>query len=56
MTVTKKGYCELKILKGQQSNKLKALTDANCWGIFKKGKVKFKPGDFVEWLPLFPGS
>ena len=51
-----KGYCELKILKGQQSNKLKALTESNCWGIFKKGKSKFKRGDFVECLPLVPSS
>lgn len=56
MALTKKGSCELKILKGQQSNKLKALTEANCWGIFEKGKAKFKPGDFVEWLPLIPSS
>ena len=55
-TVTKKGSCELKILKGQQSNKLKALTEANCWGIFESGKAKFKPGDFVECLPLIPSS
>ncbi len=54
--VTKKGSCELKILKGQQSNKLKALTEANCWGIFESGKAKFKPGDFVECLPLIPSS
>tara|TARA_Y100000590_G_scaffold387315_1_gene460727 strand:+ start:632 stop:1873 length:1242 start_codon:yes stop_codon:yes gene_type:complete len=56
MTVTKRGSCELKILKGQQSNKLKALTEANCWGIFENGKAKFKVGDFVECLPLIPGS
>jgi len=55
-TVTKKGSCEVKILKGQQSNKLKALTEANCWGIFESGKAKFKPGDFVECLPLIPSS
>jgi len=55
-TVTKKGSCELKILKGQQSIKLKALTEANCWGIFESGKAKFKPGDFVECLPLIPSS
>jgi len=54
--VTKKGSCELKILNGQQSNKLKALTEANCWGIFESGKAKFKPGDFVECLPLIPSS
>ena len=56
LTVTKKGSCELKILKGQQSNKLKALTEANCWGIFESGKAKFKAGDFVECLPLIPSS
>jgi len=56
LTVTKKGSCELKILKGQQSNKLKALTEANCWGIFDSGKAKFKAGEFVECLPLIPSS
>tara|TARA_B100000029_G_scaffold295710_1_gene289042 strand:- start:188 stop:1429 length:1242 start_codon:yes stop_codon:yes gene_type:complete len=56
LTVTKKGSCELKILKGQQSNKLKALTEANCWGIFESGKEKFKEGDFIECLPLIPSS
>jgi len=56
LKVTKKGSCELKILQGQQSNKLKALTEANCWGIFKSGKAKFKAGDFVECLPLIPSS
>jgi len=56
LTVTKKGSCELKILKGQQSNKLKALTEANCWGILESGKAKFKAGDFVECLPLIPSS
>jgi len=56
LKVTKNGTCKLKILKGQQSNKLKALTEANCWGIFKSGKAKFKPGDFIECLPLIPSS
>ncbi len=56
LVITKKGSCELKILKGQQSNKVKALTEASCWGIFESGKVKFKVGDFVECLPLIPSS
>jgi len=56
LIVTKSGTCKLKILKGQQSNKLKALTEANCWGIFESGKSKFKPGDFIECLPLIPSS
>ena len=37
-------------------NKLKALTEANCWGILESGKAKFKVGDFVECLPLIPSS
>ena len=56
LIVTKKGSYELKILKGQQSNKLRALVEANCWGIFESGKTKFKAGDFVECLPLIPSS
>ena len=56
LIVTKNGSCALKILKGQQSNKLKALTEANCWGIFESGKTKFKVGDFIECLPLIPSS
>jgi len=56
LTITKQGSCELKILKGQQSNKLKALTKTNCWGIFESGKAKFKAGDFVDCLPLIPSS
>ncbi len=56
LIVTENGTCKLKILKGQQSNKLKALTEANCWGIFESGKTKFKEGDFVECLPLIPSS
>ena len=56
MIVTKKGSCELKVLKGQQSNRLKALTEANCWGIFPDGKKQFKSGDIIEWVPLIPNS
>ncbi len=56
LAVTKNGTCEIKILKGQQSNRLKALVEANCWGVFKSGKAKFKAGDFIECLPLIPSS
>jgi len=56
LKVTKKGSCELKILKGQQSNKLKALTETNCWGVFESGKAKFKAGDFIDCFPLIPSS
>ena len=56
MDVNEKGVCQIKILQNQQSNKLKSFTESNCWGIFPEGKDKFKQGDFIEWLPLIPGS
>jgi len=56
MNVNEKGVCQIKILPNQQSNKLKSFTESNCWGIFPEGKNKFKQGDFIEWLPLIPGS
>jgi len=56
MDVNEKGVCQIKILPNQQSNKLKSFTESNCWGIFPEGKDKFKQGDFIEWLPLIPGS
>jgi len=50
------GSIQLKILKGQQSNKIKSFVEANCWGIFPEGKSKFKKGEIIEWVPLIPGS
>ena len=52
--INEKGVCQLKILDGQQSNKLKSFVESNCWGIFPAGKDNFKPGDFIDWLPLIP--
>ena len=56
VTVNVKGICQIKILQDQQSNRLKSFTESNSWGIFPYGKENFKPGDFVDWLPLIPGS
>ena len=56
LNINNKGICEIKILKNQQSNKLKSFTESNCWGIFPEGINKFKQGDFIEWLPLIPSS
>ena len=56
MIVDHKGICNLKILKNQHSGRLKSFTESNCWGIFPEGKNKFKSGDFIEWVPLIPGS
>ena len=56
LNINNRGICEIKILKNQQSNKLKSFTESNCWGIFPEGINKFKQGDFIEWLPLIPSS
>ena len=56
MKVNKKGYIQVEILPGQQSNKIKSFVSANCWGIFPEGKSKFKKGEIIEWAPLIPGS
>ena len=56
MKIDNKGLVKLEVLQGQQSNKIKSLVHANCWGIFPEGKGKFKKGDVIEWLPLIPSS
>ena len=56
MNINDKGLTELEVLQGQQSNRIKSFVKANCWGIFEEGKKQFKPGDFIEWMPLIPGS
>lgn len=56
LSINSRGVCVIKILKNQQSNKLKSFTESNCWGIFPEGINKFKQGDFVEWIPLIPSS
>ena len=56
MNINDKGLTELEVLQGQQSNRIKSFVKANCWGIFEEGKKQFKPGDFIEWIPLIPSS
>ena len=56
MNINDQGLTELEVLQGQQSNRIKSFVKANCWGIFAEGKKEFKPGDFVEWMPLIPSS
>ena len=56
MKIDKRGSVKLDVLQGQQSNKIKSFIKANCWGVFPKGKSKFKKGDIIEWVPLIPGS
>ena len=56
VNINEQGSTELKVLKGQQSNRIKPFVQANCWGIFSEGKEKFKSGDLIDWMPLNPNS
>ena len=56
MNINDQGLTELEVLQEQQSNRIKSFVKANCWGIFAEGKKNFKPGDFIEWVPLIPSS
>ena len=54
MTINNEGSIKVKVLYGQQSNRIKTFVQSNCWGIFPEGKKQFKPGDLIEWMPLIP--
>ena len=56
ININSKGLVELKVLKEQQSHRIKSFAKANCWGIFPSGKEQFKSGDIIEWVPLIPSS
>ena len=56
IAIDDKGFSNVEVLQGQQSNRMKSFVNANCWGIFNEGKEKFIPGDFVEWVPLIPSG
>ncbi len=54
--VNSKGLVELRVLKEQQSHRIKSFSKANSWGIFPSGKDLYESGDIIEWVPLIPGS
>ena len=43
-----KGVAEFEIYKGQESFRIKPFTKSNAWGLFPRGKDKFKKGNFIE--------
>ena len=46
--VNKKGFLEIKVLKGQESFKIKSFTKSNAWALFKSGKATFKKGELID--------
>ena len=47
-----KGILEIKVLKGQESFRIKSFTKANAWCLFKSGKSTFKKGDLIDCFNL----
>ncbi|MBO6487575.1 MAG: molybdopterin molybdotransferase MoeA [Pelagibacteraceae bacterium] len=52
MKTNKQGQCEIRVLQGQQSHRIRSFTQSNCWAIFSQGKEKFKKGDLTDFLTL----
>ena len=53
LKVSKKGSLEFRILKGQESYKIKPLAASNAWGELKDGKSTFKKGDIIDCHTTF---
>ena len=47
-SINKNGYLQVEVLKGQESFRIKSLTKANAWALFKSGKSSFKKGELIE--------
>ena len=48
IVVSKKGFFEVEVLKGQESFKIKSFIEANTWSLFRSGKSSFKKGELIE--------
>ena len=48
VSVNKKGFLEVEILKGQESFRINPFTQSNCWGFLPSGKSFFKKGDYIN--------
>ena len=48
LNTTKNGKLEVKILKGQESFRIKSFVKSNIWTLFPAGKSKFKKGEIVD--------
>ena len=48
LSTTKNGKIIIKILKGQESFRIKSFVKSNIWALFPAGKSKFRKGDTVD--------
>ena len=57
ISTTKNGKIEVKILKGQESFRIKSFIKSNIWTLLPSGKAKFKKGEMVDcFLPNSPNK
>jgi len=52
--VDEDGRLRVKLLPGQESFKIRPLTESNCWVIVPEGPEVIEPGDLVQVAPLYP--
>ena len=48
LSTTSNGKLEVKILKGQESFRIKSFIQSNIWVVLPSGKEKFKKGETVD--------
>ncbi len=53
LVVSKNGYAEFQVFKGQESYKIKPLAKSNVWGQFNNNKEVFKKGDLINCHTTF---
>ena len=53
LIISKKGYAEFQVFKGQESYKIKPLANSNVWGQFNNNQGTFKKGDLINCHTTF---
>ena len=53
--VNNKGNLHVKVLKGQESFRIKSFTLANSWALFRSGKSTFKKGELIDCFSVLTG-
>lgn len=48
LTTTHNGNLEIKVLKGQESFRIKSFVESNIWGLFKHGQSNFKKSELID--------
>jgi len=48
LSTTKNGKIVVKILRGQESFRIKSFVKSNIWTLLPAGKTKFKKGEIVD--------